>query len=91
MPRQTSPSLFLAAIVTCSALLTITVLTGLKAIPGWDVSTRGAWAGRANDPWRLRTGDHGAEAPVARMAAAEETTEERRVVRVVYPGLTGSR
>lgn len=91
MPRQTSPSLFIAAIVISSALLTITVLTGLKAIPGWDVGTRGAWARRANDPWRLRTGDHGAEAPVVRMAGAEETTEERRVVRVVYPGLTGSR
>lgn len=95
MHHQTSPSFIMGAIISASCLFTITFVTGLQAMSGWDVGARGARFGRLNDSWHLRPSDLG-DAPIGEPAAARPglaaaVPDERRFVRVVYPGLTGAR
>ncbi|KQO67274.1 hypothetical protein [Methylobacterium sp. Leaf89] len=81
MPARVSSALLLA-------------LTALGVPPAASEAGRGA-AARPLDPWRLRPSDVvPAEAGPARDAKGRpvsEIPEERRVVRVVYPGLTNPR
>jgi hypothetical protein len=107
MPRLTvsHPSLAraLAVSVGTSALLTCTVL-GLLQIPALigairdlvpEAEARTASGGHGHDPWRLRPSDIGTTGsihpPEARVTSGVEIPDERRMVRVVYPGLTAQR
>ncbi|MGU3359320.1 hypothetical protein ACLBWX_03195 [Methylobacterium sp. M6A4_1b] len=76
-----------------SALLL--VLTALGLLPAAASEAGRGAAAHTLDPWRLRPSDvAAAEAMPARDAKGRpvsEIPEERRVVRVVYPGLTGPR
>jgi hypothetical protein len=81
-PFRVSPALLLA-------------LTALGLGPAAAAEAGRGAAARPPDPWRLRPSDvETADAIPARDAKGRpvsEIPEERRVVRVVYPGLTGPR
>ena len=78
--------------VSCTLLLALTPPATMPAAA--SEAGRGAGA-HGLDPWRLRPSDVvPADAGPARDAKGRpvsEIPEERRVVRVVYPGLTGPR
>lgn len=95
MPRLTDLLAALPAILGSTAILTygMIVLIQARTVPdGVDPvrtlpGTRDAWSLRASDV--ATTSSIGQTEPKGR--PAREIPDERRVVRVVYPGLAGSR
>lgn len=87
MPRLLDTIFLFTAILASSWLLAFAVLAGIDTNPRRDRV--------AGSVWRLRSSPDGplptTEDPALRLRLAEEVPEERRVVRVVYPGLTGPR
>lgn len=86
-----------AAFVGSSAVLALAILVGLKGVPAGTpaANPRTGPGERGLDPWRLRTSDVAITSSIAtpgpKGRQASEMSEEPRAVRVVYPGLTGSR
>ena len=96
MPRLTESIPILAGTVLCSAILAFPVLADFAAGPNevGEGPVRTASSGRG-DPWRLRPSDvvmtSSIPAPAPKGGVPMEAPDERRVIRVVYPGLTGTR
>ncbi|MCJ2034877.1 hypothetical protein [Methylobacterium sp. J-068] len=92
MSRLTASLFTLATIMGGSAVIALAVLAGVRAVPAGEGHPAPREPGR--DVWSLRPSDvtmTSAIGPAETRPPAAAMPEERRMVRVVYPGLIGPR
>ena len=97
MPRLTDLLPNLPAILGSTAILTfgMVVLIQARTIPDGAGPVRPPPGAREHDAWRLRASDVATTSSIRQTEPkgrpATEIPDERRMVRVVYPGLAGPR